>query len=259
MLITEQTFAVIPLETLHCDASPMPPQQLPTKPVSRVALPARRDIALASRVVSRDRCRSKSQSKAAVFSSPFKDGLEGFGELAGPRYCRPVHGKVNSYIKFNWPQDRSPQSKRSVVDITNNATNKVPLFQNGAETYHRRSSDASDASSPALVTLSPTAQTSEATPSSMSSLRSVIVSPHHDADPRLTVSPNKSFSSSYLPSPAMHWPTPAHFRSGVTEAPRPAPRPVPPHFGHTVAMDSIDRKLWGFCKSNSTVLHSPWR
>ena len=113
MLITEQLFAVLPLEVLQCDASPMPSQPPPTEPMSRVILPARRESALVSGAVSRDRRRRKPQSKTAVFSSPFKDCLEDFGNLTGPRYCRPVDGKVNGYIKFRSEEHTSELQSHS--------------------------------------------------------------------------------------------------------------------------------------------------
>jgi hypothetical protein len=250
-LLAEQWYAAAAPGVLPLDASLIPAHQ---PPASLVIPPAQHKMAPAAEVASQDHQRRRKSRSKAVFSSPFKDCLESFGKLAGPRYRRPTDGKVNGYIKFNWPRGGLPQSTSSVVDITNKDTSETPKVQSGSESYHRYSSASSDeSSSSGPVALSPSAQTSEAMPLSTSSPGNIIASPVYDADASLMICPIESFCSSYLPSPPINWQTPALFSSGMTEA----PRLVPPHFGHSVTMDNIDRKLWGFCKSNFSTPHPP--
>ncbi len=174
--------------------------------------------------------RRKSRSQTALIS-PFKDCVDTFGKFAGQRYYRPTDGKVNGYIKFNWPIGGAPKSTHRVDDVPDKDPSEATKLSKDMVTYQRQSSassEASSSSSSGCPALSPKAVPISAPPPSRS----------------LSVTSSTLAAESSLAY------------GGATGRPRLAP----PHFGQETAMDPIDRRFWSFCKSSQpsyfyTLLH----
>lgn len=155
--------------------------------------------------------------------SPFKDCLGNFGEAQKRRFNRPSDGKVNGYIKFNWPKER-PSRRPSASPIV-------------AE---------------------PTASTADVdTPQTLIQVASAPAS----ALTSMTISPGVSSNfdlSCFLYDPAASFQRSrsldveveaAEAETSTEMAPMGAPRKVPKLFGYEAQMDHTDRKFWTFCTS----------
>lgn len=206
-----------------------PQAKIKSQRTARMMRQARRSI-VPSAVVPRGHWPwAKSCSQA--FLSPFKDCVDNFGNFDGPRYLRPMDDQVNGYIKFNWPRIGERKVDHQATNSTDEDIKTESYGGNGEETHRRKSSVAS------THTLS---NYSSCPSAGLSSTR---VSGLVSGNPRSAMSPITPHSSSRI-----HVPTPNTrmicFNGGLTAA----PRKLPPHFGHHVAMDHIDRKFWTFCK-----------
>lgn len=177
--------------------------------------------------------RRKSRSKSG-FVSPFKDCLGSFGKLTAPRFPRPSDGKVNGYIKFNWPDRRASNARSSSISVlpddhdneydeedqtqslVSNSQNSLTLYSRSVESI------ASSSSSPTYPSFS--GQASE------------LIS-NFIYNPSISSQSSPILSTKYISSELL---------SGSQSAQ--SPRLVPPHFGLVAKMDQMDRSFWSFCK-----------
>ncbi|KAK3180701.1 hypothetical protein K4F52_007918, partial [Lecanicillium sp. MT-2017a] len=170
----------LPIDNYPTTSQPRPP--------SRVIPPARRTVASTAEPSSQDHRRRKSRSKTSLIS-PFRDCIDTFGKIAGPRYQRPTDGKVNGYIKFNWPQGGGPpKGARRVVEITDDNPGDARKETHGVLNYNRQSSassEASSASSSGCPAVSSTALTSVPLKNRSFSATSSV----QETDLNLTISP----------------------------------------------------------------------
>lgn len=159
------------------------------------------------------------------FTSPFVDCIETFGTLKSPRFMRPMDGRVNGYVKFNWPRKRERES-------------------GFVEEIH----DDSPPESSSRVT-SPPVKTRESSISGEIGFSKTFFSPvttkrRSSAAPILTPS---SMSPSSTRSPLFSNQTITDtIQLDVGEN----PQFIPPHFGYDTRMDATDRGLWKFYINN---------
>ncbi|PHH82244.1 hypothetical protein CDD82_6563 [Ophiocordyceps australis] len=183
---------------------------------------------------------SKGQSarkpfRATILVSPFKDCVGNFGEAHRWHFARPVDGKVNGYIKFNWPKDRDSRRPSSIYASSISDFSNIPeLYASGPE------ADASVS----LLSIGPV-------PASSPTL--IAVPPDFD---------HTQFDfSSFLYGPAASGldvvtsaassPAADGTMEGWNEAaPLGAPRMVPKLFGYEAQMDQTDRRFWSFYIKN---------
>ncbi|KAL7799251.1 fungal-specific transcription factor domain-containing protein [Trichoderma ceciliae] len=183
--------------------------------------------------------RHKPPSRPHGFCSPFKDCLESFGKLPSLRFSRPTDGRVNSYIKFNWPQRRMQGGRSSSISAVTQLSN-VDDYQ--VENIIRQSIH----SSSALIGAShhSTQASPQSTPRRPNSQRR--------CDRSLSFSDGTSpsaASGSSIPYPsALSWNS--WNRVWVNHTSLNAPRMLPSHFGLTSKTDTIDRRLWSFYIGN---------
>lgn len=162
------------------------------------------------------------------FVSPFKGYLRSFKKQSGPRFPRPRDGRVNSYIKFNWPR-RKPQSDRSPsVSVT------------------RQSTDGDDDEIEVIdrEPFQPSSALAASSSSSSSSHASVLLDPTGSIPQRRLVR-SSSFPGGASTSPVNHDPSWNH--DLVNHPSSNAPRMLPAHFGLNSKMDKMDKLLWSFC------------
>ncbi|KAL7938629.1 fungal-specific transcription factor domain-containing protein [Trichoderma chlorosporum] len=181
---------------------------------------------------------SKTQSRSYAFGSPFRDCVGSFGKQSFRRFLRPTDGRVNSYIKFNWPQRRSNDGRSSSIsgatqpgsDADNDQIEEIarPLTQ----------------SSSALVPSGSLSNQHSKQPSSY--ITTVWPNSHRKLDRSLSFSdgtlPSAESSHSGI-SPYMHSWGP---HSWAHHPSLKGPRLLPSHFGLVSKMDKIDRQLWAF-------------
>lgn len=159
--------------------------------------------------------------------SPFKDCLGNFGKANRRRFDRPFDGKVNGYIKFNWPKERK---QRRLSALASNGD------KNGD------------------------AKTSQTALSfgSTTSAQGIIMPFEFDyqgfdfAKFQNCIAQFDVYNSVFS--------LPSDTDAPVTVGAMGAPRMVPKMFGYEADMDHTDRKLWTFCTQppSWSVLVSSW-
>ncbi|KAM4062882.1 fungal specific transcription factor [Hirsutella rhossiliensis] len=183
---------------------------------------------------------SRKGANRLALVSPFKDCVGNFGEAQQRRFNRPFDGKVNGYIKFNWPKDkpdRRPSAGRESLVL--DSPNVAELVASTADVDAPQSSLVHLGSAPASMTMSP------------------------DLDSNFDFScflygPPSSFELSH--------PVEVEARAVGAEistelVPIGAPRKVPKLFGYEAQMDHTDRKFWTFyirnwCPGRSVLLET---
>ncbi|UNI22670.1 hypothetical protein JDV02_008536 [Purpureocillium takamizusanense] len=164
--------------------------------------------------------------------SPFKDCLGRFGEANRRRFDRPFDGKVNGYIKFNWPKDKQSRRSSSVQAISD-VPDVAEATGSGAEVESPRTS------------LTPVGPLPVSGPTANAAIVFVQDLDYHGFDfsgfLQHSPSPTEGFS------PILSQST-AEFSTDV--APMGAPRMVPKLFGYEAKMDQTDRKFWTFYIKN---------
>ncbi|PTB69053.1 hypothetical protein BBK36DRAFT_1192964 [Trichoderma citrinoviride] len=172
---------------------------------------------------------------------PFKDCLATFGRQASPRFPRPTDGRVNSYIKFNWPTRRPQGSRSSSVSAV--AKPGDAGEDDEVEEIVRPSSQ----SSSALGTSS--RQLHDCTTQTSQQITARWPNPLKRSERSWSFSDTTSppamsgYSSSPYPRPWSHgW--------GSSHSSMNSPRMLPRHFGLVSQMDKMDRKLWSFYIGN---------
>ncbi|KAK1251827.1 hypothetical protein MKX07_007306 [Trichoderma sp. CBMAI-0711] len=184
----------------------------------------------------------QSKTTSHGFVSPFKDCIATFGKQAAPRFPRPRDGRVNSYIKFNWPSRRPQDGRSSSVSAA------------------ARSGDAGEEDEVEEI-VRPSTQSSSALANSNRHLSDGAHQASHEITPRLS-NPLKrserswSFSDTSTP-PALSGYTvtspyarPWSHGWGSSHSSMSSPQMLPTHFGLASRMDKMDRKLWSFYIGN---------
>ncbi|RFU79210.1 zinc finger protein [Trichoderma arundinaceum] len=179
--------------------------------------------------------RRRPQQKPHGFLSPFRDCLESFGKLPSLRFPRPTDGRVNSYIKFNWPQRKTQGGRSSSVSV---ATRPNDTDADEVEDITRQ--PAQPCSSLVASNHRSTNITFEVTPQAMARLqqqwqRKYDRSFSFSGTASSSVRPHLSAQSS---SASHGW---------VNHPSQGAPRLLPAHFGLVSKMDKMDRQLFEFC------------
>ncbi|KAH6605801.1 zinc finger protein [Trichoderma cornu-damae] len=239
----ELNFSPASYTSLHHSPSseqqPRPPWTLPASPndAAQLSLPQ----------AELEHRRHRPQPGPHGFVSPFKDCLETFGKLTSMRFPRPSDGRVNSYIKFNWPQRRTQAGRSSSVSLiarpndaednqaeTDNPPPSVQsssvLIASNRRSTHRPAHRSAQA---------PTQATARWRPSSQRKYdRSLSFSGSGTLPSAI---PGFLFSSRSAPSWSHGW---------VGHPSQNAPRMLPPHFGLSSKMDRMDRLLWDFYVGN---------
>lgn len=160
--------------------------------------------------------------------SPFKDCVGNFGEAQQRRFNRPFDGKVNGYIKFNWPKDRfgkSPSAGRRSFALDSSSVAESIALTADADTpqsslIHRGSASASMTASPDLES---------------------------NVDfPSFLYGPAPSFELSHRVEAEARGVSVDSSNDWIHIG---APQKVPKLFGYEAQMDHTDRKFWTFCMS----------
>ncbi|KAJ6442031.1 Protein phosphatase inhibitor [Purpureocillium lavendulum] len=227
------------IDATDVDVSPVSPTNVPiSRPSSHLHKRPRYSIDSSNEAVS-----NTSQNPAkiqhprksiarATLVSPFKDCLGSFGEVNRRRFDRPFDGKVNGYIKFNWPKDKQPRRASSArAASVSDATSVVEVVGSGAD---------DDSPTTSLTAIGPIPMTASAS--------AMIVAQDFDYH-------GFDFSSflHQSPSPIEGFsPTFSHPRTEISTDVTPigAPRMVPKLFGYEAKMDQTDRKFWTFYIKN---------
>lgn len=163
---------------------------------------------------------------APMLTSPFKDCLGSFGKGNQLSFARPQGGKINGYIKFNWPkskqdlcasvQDLAPGRATAVTSVTSIAHTSTPLSVVPSSSISDRAVVSAAVAGPALGV------DTNAHPNTWKNL---------PAAGFQTIVTLPSTSGGFEPV-------------NVTVD---SPRRVPELFGYHAKMDTTDRKLWTFC------------
>ncbi|PNY25595.1 Uncharacterized protein TCAP_04467 [Tolypocladium capitatum] len=186
----------------------------------------------------RDQHQRKPTSNALLVS-PFKDCVGNFGDVHHRRFQRPLDGKVNGYIKFNWPKDRQLR-RSSSVHPSSSVSDSPDVSENVL----------SAVSATSLIPLGPAPASSKAAGIVPSDAEEILDS--FSSFLNGTYSTTFDLSNSVGVSPA----TSSLFDFGSTGAGSTvsstdvasigAPRMVPQLFGYDAKMDQTDRKFWTF-------------
>ncbi|KPM40958.1 hypothetical protein AK830_g5628 [Neonectria ditissima] len=163
--------------------------------------------------------------------SPFTDREDRLIESSVPRYIRPENGQVNGYVKFNWPSRPGRATVRPAVPDPPPTTDVEEVISDSV----RQASTTTLSRSSSIITL-----IGPATAPSM--MDGVTLSPSHAsyASSLIMSSPPSTAGSvsPVLPHEAMQVTTPGE------------PGRIPPLFGFSTYMDSMDRRLWDFYIKN---------
>ncbi|KAF4504677.1 hypothetical protein G6O67_008100 [Ophiocordyceps sinensis] len=181
-----------------------------------------------------------SRTGANGLVSPFKDCVGNFGEAQQRRFHRPFDGKVNGYIKFNWPKDKPSRRPSAACDsLTLDTLNVAESVASAADVDTPQSSLIHVGSAPASITMSP------------------------DLDSNFDLScflygPAPSFEPSHAVEAGAHV---VGAGSSTELATIGAPRKVPTLFGYEAQMDHTDRRFWTFyirnwCPGRSVLLET---
>lgn len=185
-----------------------------------------------AQVQSNDRNRSDLKAVAEVGRvSPFRDCLDSFGKFTSLEFRRPNGGFVNGYVKFRWLDNSSqrPMQSQPLSRRDSNSWGVVP------------STGTIVGPTPAPITFGFTGYS----PVTTDFATDLMVTPAgSDA-----LSPVQSeFSSTFLTTPGTSPDVSPRTSSAVVSQSN--PRMVPPHFGHQVKDDKMNRRFWDFCKLN---------
>ncbi|POR34629.1 Uncharacterized protein TPAR_05173 [Tolypocladium paradoxum] len=225
----------------------------------RYPLPATGDP-VANSSQPRDQHPRKPTSKA-ILVSPFKDCVGNFGDVHHRRFHRPLDGKVNGYIKFNWPKDRQ-QRRSSSVRPSSSVSNSPDVVEKVLSPAHV------EALATSLIPLGPAPASSKAAIvphdarellDDFSSFLQGTCSATFDFGNPAGVSP--ATSSVFDLSSAGVSPTVPNVEPATEVVPIGAPRMVPRLFGYEAKMDQTDRKFWNFyiknwCPGRSVLLET---
>ncbi|PHH68939.1 hypothetical protein CDD80_7123 [Ophiocordyceps camponoti-rufipedis] len=173
--------------------------------------------------------------------SPFRDCVGIFGQASKRRFARPVDGKVNGYIKFNWPVER-PSRRESLVHEDSTSASVVELDDETAAAV-----EASSSSSSSIVPF-------HSASSSVACSSMVALSPDLDSNFDFSgyLYGSSGASSLELLNAVTTMTSPSLVSAdGPSEvASMGAPRKVPHLFGYEAKMDPTDRKFWAFYIKN---------
>ena len=152
-----------------------------------------------------------------------------FGKGKKLRFDRPCDGKVNGYIKFNWP------NRQSSAQVSSTFVSPIAM-ESAVSTRDTKMPSTSLASS---VSIPGATSASITIPS--------------EFDPRsfdfLSFLNNANPSETFCPALSL-----ANADALTNMVPVGAPRMVPKLFGYEADMDQTDRKLWTFCAYPRHVL-----
>lgn len=147
--------------------------------------------------------------------SPFNDCHERLGPAEQPKYGRPNDGRVNGYVKFNWPSAEARAHRIAAIEASANGL----VHYAGSMGIISRSSSITSLIGP--------------TPAN-----SIVLSPVNSEGSWEIVS-TKVTADTTLMSP--------EFGVPVQYVSNNDPQMLPPHFGFHAKMDWMDRRLWEFC------------
>lgn len=190
----------------------------------------------------RHKTQVQSRTTSHGFVSPFKDCIATFGKQAAPRFPRPRDGRVNSYIKFNWPS-RRPQDGRS-SSVSAAARPGDAGEEDEVEEIVRPSTQSSS-----------TLANSSRHPNDYANQASHEIT-SRSSNPLKRSERSWSFSDTSSP-PALSGYTatspyarPWSHGWGSSHSSMSSPQMLPTHFGLVSRMDKMDRKLWSFYIGN---------
>ncbi len=164
---------------------------------------------------------------APMLTSPFKDCLGSFGKGNQLSFARPQGGKINGYIKFNWPNSKQ--------DLCAPVRGPVP----GRATAIT-----------SVASIEPMAHTSTSlVPSSSISDRSAIFAAVAGSELGVDTSAPPSRRRNLPAADCQTIVTLPSTNAGVqsVNVTMDSPRRIPELFGYDAKMDATDRKLWTFC------------
>ncbi|KND90546.1 hypothetical protein TOPH_04765, partial [Tolypocladium ophioglossoides CBS 100239] len=206
----------------------------------------------------------RKHTSKGILVSPFKDCVGSFGDVHHRRFHRPLDGKVNGYIKFNWPKDRqsrrssSIQPSSSVSDFSDVAEQvpSAPKAKARTTSLIPLGPAPAPASSKAAITVPSDA---EEILDGFSSFLNSTYSVTFDFGNPAGVSP--ATSSVFDFSSAGISPNISNVGASTEMVPIGAPRMVPQLFGYDAKMDQTDRKFWTFyirnwCPGRSVLLET---
>ena len=262
--IHELTFAsALPAAELNFSPA-SPTHDLISRPPSHVHKRPRLHLAATGDAVAdgpqlRGQIPRKPTSKA-ILVSPFKDCVGNFGDIHHRRFHRPLDGKVNGYIKFNWPKDQQPRRPSSTRPPSSVSTSPGVSAKVLSPTEV-------DAFATSLVPLGPSAAPSGSA-IILSSLPPDVSLSYKDIDRFF----NDNFSEAFDFSPTTVSPVTSSVFDSRTASGSPtttdteistelvrigAPRKIPPQMGYDAKMDATDRAFWSFCKSRHVSREGP--
>jgi hypothetical protein len=166
--------------------------------------------------------RRKSRSRYPLVT-PFQDCVGQFGKVTEIRFKRPHNGRVNGYIKFNWPQERSHADRSAMA----------PAARQNEE-----------ASSRLLPTARPSQSNTVAKATVINSLPlpTASVSPTPVSPTLSDVSASFAMGRSGAPSPTL---SEEEMQQSTAQD---HPQFLPSQFGYGAKMDFMDRMFWTFCE-----------
>ncbi|KAL7817113.1 fungal-specific transcription factor domain-containing protein [Trichoderma gracile] len=242
-LVTE--FDLTPLDQGSLSHSVSPEQQPGSPEVDLVAVTNPDPVlpADAEHMHSRHKTRAQSHPRSHGFVSPFKDCIATFGKQPSPRFPRPTDGRVNSYIKFNWPT-RRPQGGRSSSVSASTRPGDDAGGEDEVEEIVRPSSQSSSAlATPGRHLNDCASQAShEIAPRSSNPLKRSERSWSFSDTTSPPASSGYAITSPYARPWSHGW--------GSSHSSMNSPQMLPTHFGLVSRMDKMDRKLWSFYIGN---------
>ncbi|KJZ78614.1 hypothetical protein HIM_02005 [Hirsutella minnesotensis 3608] len=190
---------------------------------------------------------SPKSPNSLLLVSPFKDCVGNFGEAQKRRFSRPYDGKVNGYIKFNWPKEKDSRrhsvGRESPGGDSPNVTESIVSYPETADTPCS-----------SLIPLGPSPAAS-ITPISFNE-----VDQSFDFTNFLH-GPVSSTSFEQIEVVEVDAAATTGGEGSNELAPMGAPRKVPNLFGYEAQMDQTDRKFWTFyirnwCPGRSVLLET---
>ena len=189
--------------------------------------------------------------------SPFKDCIGTFGIHKAPTFPRPIDGKVDGYVKFNWPTKNSRRPSASqgqhprVIELNDDEVNEL---HEPSTTFDHEIINQELTQSPKY---GPVPATSPAYSSGVISLKDIEFSGNSSPETfgiaSGTTSPTLASHQSFSPdsmwsgSPGQAYLNSPRIEGALTKKqPMGNPKLVPDSFGMDAKMDSLDRKLWSF-------------
>ncbi|TFB07765.1 hypothetical protein CCMA1212_000570 [Trichoderma ghanense] len=238
-------FDLIPLNHDSLSHSVSPEQQ-PHSPQADLVAAANSDHLLPSDAEHEHRSyktQAQPRPRSHGFVSPFKDCIATFGKQASPRFPRPTDGRVNSYIKFNWPS-RRPQGGRSSSVSAATQPGDDAGEEDGVEEIIRPSSQSSS------VLGNSSRQLHDCTNQVPYQITAKSPNPLKRSDRSWSFSDTASPPASSGYSVTSPYTRPWSHGLGFTHSSMNSPQMLPSHFGLVSRMDKMDRKLWSFYIGN---------